>query len=343
MPPSPGNNDELLAAWCDYMHYNKGRTQGTINKYRGYLQRLAKHYAGRSLLELDEMEVQLFAGGVTAKAGLSGRSRRALVSAIRMFYRWAAHNGHMAKNPASALEYPGVPRSLPIPITPENAERLIWAPDISTFKGLRDVTLFAVLCGCGPRVSGLVHLNQEDLVRSGKNEDQRLLLRLREKGDRERLVPVPRDAELLLTAYLGHPELEEIDRRTETGRVLFVSVNNRRIPPQDYKGEHRRLTARGIQYLIRYYGRKQGIPEDQLRPHAMRHLYGAELAESDVDLITSQTLLGHADARSTEIYSHIAVRKLIRTCDLANPLSRMRTPATDILEALCGPSGPGDT
>lgn len=342
MPPPPRKNDELIAAWCDWLHHNKGRTAGTVNKYRGYLARLAGHYPGRSLLELDAQEIEVFAGGVCVRAGLSGRSRAALVSAIRGFYAWARRAGKVSQDPAADLPYPRSPGSLPLPISIENAEKLIWAPDLDTFKGLRDAALFSLLVGCGMRLSGLVGLNQEDLVASGESGDPRILVRLQEKGGRPRLVPVPREAELLLSAYLGHPELDQIDRQGTTGRPLFVSVKNRRISPQDYRGERRRLTARGVQYLLLYYGRKLGIPRDQLRPHALRHLYGAELAEADVDLILRQALMGHADPKSTQIYSHIAVRKLISTSDKANPLTRMRTRAGEMLKALGASSGGGD-
>jgi site-specific recombinase XerD len=336
MPPSPRNNDELVAAWCEWMAYNKGRTQGTVAKYRGYLVRLASHYEGRLLLELEQQELEVFAGAVSVKAGLSGRSRRALVSAIRGFYKWAQRAGEIRHNPAGDLPYPQAPRTLPLPISLENAERLIWAPDLDTFKGLRDAALFAMLVGCGMRLSGLVGLNQEYLVASEQRGDLRFLVRLKEKGDHERLVPVPRDAQLLLTAYLGHPDLDKIDRQVQGGRVLFVSVYAPRIPPADYRGERRRLTPRGVRYLLGFYGRRLGVPKDQLHPHAMRHLYGAELAEGDVDLIFRQALMGHKDPKSTQIYSHVAQRKLFDISDRSNPLARMRTPVSDLLESLKG-------
>lgn len=343
MPPSntASKNDTLVATWCDWMLHNKGRQPGTVDKYRGYLVRLAAHFPDRSLLELSDQELEVFAGGVSVKAGLSGRSRQAVVAAIRGFYRWARRSGHIAEDPAAGLPYPRVPQSLPLPISLANAEKLIWAPDPSTFKGLRDATLFALMIGCGMRLSGLVRLNEEDLVLDGRADDNRMLLRIQEKGGRERLVPVPREAQLLLYAYLGHPELEEIERRTPDGKVLFVSVTNTRVAPSEYKGERRRLSPRGIQKLIRHYGGKQGIPEDQLRPHAMRHLYGAELAEADVDLILRQALMGHADPKSTQIYSHVAVRKLIKVSDEANPLSRMRTRAGELIEAMGVSAGRG--
>ena len=336
MPPSPRKNDELLAAWCEWMAYNKGRSARTVSKYRGYLVRLASHYKGRSLLDLSSQELEVFAGGVAVKAGMSVKSRRALVSAIRGFYSWARHKREIRRDPACDLPYPRAPKSLPLPISIENAERLIWAPDLETFKGLRDAALFALLIGCGIRVSGLVRLNQEDLVVSDQGGDGRMLIRVKEKPAEERLVPVPKDAQLLLTAYLGHPELEAMDRRSEDGRVLFVSVTNTRIAPSDYRGERRRLSARGIQKMLYHYGRKQGIPDNQLHPHAVRHLYGAELAEADVDILLRQVLMGHKSVSSTQIYSHIAVRKLIKVSDAANPLARMRTPVSDLLKALGG-------
>ena len=86
--------------------------------------------------------------------------------------------------------------------------------------------------------------------------------------------------------------------------------------------------------MIGRYGRDQGIPEEQLHPHAMRHLFGTELAESEIDLLVRQQLLGHQDPKSTRIYDHTAIRRLVRQVDRGNPLGKMRTPTSDILKRL---------
>lgn len=327
------NNSDLIDQYLVWLSDNKGRSDATIGKYRGYILRLVDFLDGDSLLEVNPQRLEVFAGPAAVKAGLSGRSRRAMIAAIRGFYKWAEQQGDISNNPAETLPYPKMPEGMPVPISLANAERLTWAPDLSTFLGLRDATMFAVLMGCGLRVSGLTRLNEESLSVVNNNGQTRLLLRVREKGGKERIVPVPREAQLMLQAYLGHQELEEIDRRTpDGGKVLFVTINNRNIAQADYVGEARRMKPAGVWKRIRHYGSKLDIPEEQLRPHAMRHLYGTELAEDNVDLLERQALLGHADPKSTEVYTHLAARKLLDTVDRANPLSKMSTPVTKLLE-----------
>lgn len=86
--------------------------------------------------------------------------------------------------------------------------------------------------------------------------------------------------------------------------------------------------------MVLRHGRRAGVPEDQLHPHAVRHLYGTELAEDDVDLLIRQQLLGHADPKSTEVYTHLAARKLTSSVDRANPLAKIKSPMSQLLQEL---------
>ena len=327
-------NKPEIDQYLVWLSDNKGRSNATVGKYRGYLLRLDEHIEGRNIFDLTGDELEVFTGPVAVKSGLSGRSRRALVAAIRGFYGWADRAGKLkSANPAEDVPYPKAPIKLPFPMTLANAERLTWGPDLSTFIGLRDAAMFSVLIGCGLRVSGLTRLNEEDITAVVNDGQTRLLIRVTEKGNKERIIPVPREAQMLLQGYIGHRDLESIDRRTETGKtVLFVTINNRTIAPADYIGEARRIRPKGVWRRVQCYGKKLNIPSNQLKPHALRHLYGAELAEEDVDLLKRQALLGHADPKSTAVYTHLATRKLIDTVDLANPLSKMSTPVTKLLE-----------
>ncbi|MFN2309671.1 MAG: tyrosine-type recombinase/integrase, partial [Gammaproteobacteria bacterium] len=167
---------------------------------------------------------------------------------------------------------------------------------------MRDCAILMLLIGCGVRIGGLVGLNESSLqlidVTDGNRIIEWMVIKVVEKGGRERLIPAPHDVKYIVHAYMGHRDLSAIDRTLPDGdRVLFVSTMNRNIPPQDYHGEARRISARSIHDMIRKYGQQAGIPEGQLHAHAMRHLYGTELAEHDVDLITRQALLGHADPK----------------------------------------------
>lgn len=330
MPPPPLSVDDLTHRWLDWLQHNRGRAESTADKYAEVIQRLA-HWARKEqdlgLFDLTPNDIADFAGPIAHACGLSPSARRPMVAAIKSFYSYAAQQracAHLAKD----LEYPKVGRLLPVGLSLQDAERMLMAPDIGTFSGLRDATMIAMLFGCGMRVSGLSGLNESALTWThGK-----LTVSITEKGGNERLVPVPSEASTLLQAYLAHPTLASIDRSTASGdKVLFISMRSGPIPTHEFHGERRRMTQRGVRCVLQRHGERAGVDRRKVHPHAARHLYGTELAESSVDIIERQTLLGHEDPKSTAIYTHLAARKLREVVDRANPLGKMRNPMLDTL------------
>lgn len=317
---------ELIDAWLTWLEHNKGRSVRTVDKYRKYLLRL-RQALGTPLLKATRDQLETWVGLELHRAGMLPRSRKVAVAAVRGFFAWAADRGHIDSSPAATLEYPKAGRSLPRPAGIEHAEKLLMQPDLDTFLGVRDAAILAVLIGCGPRRSGVVALNERDLVWTNLTGiHERLVIRFTEKGKHERLVPAPLETALFLRAYLGHPDLETIDRSLPNGdQVLFVSTANRGVAPQDYHGEARRLSMRGLDDMIRTYSRRAGIPDHLAHAHAYRHLYGTELAEHDVGLDSRRVLLGHVKADTTADYTHLAMRKMAEIVDRANPMGRIRS------------------
>lgn len=319
---------------------NRGQSERTAQIYLLALSRLEEFLGEtkRDWREVTHDELLIFTGLWLHRKGLKDPiSRRPHVAAVRQFYHWAAARGLIANSPAECVPYPNGGRKLPRVLTLANAEKLMWAPDFSTFEGVRDGAMLGLLIGCGLRVSGLVSLNQSAILQEVVDGRPRLVLRVVEKGRKERRLPVPEQADLLLRLYLEHPELKDIDRVLENSdQVLFVSTRNRLVQVHEYRGENRRLRRRAVLMMVKKYGTQQGIPDDQLHPHALRHLYGTELREDEVDLITRARLMGHADPKTTAIYDHLAMRKVTRDVDRANPLAKMRTPASDLLQRLKG-------
>lgn len=331
-----GRMDKLIEAFLEFKQHNAGRSVRTVEVYRLALSRLVEFFAGRDPLLATHDELVVFAGIWLHKRGLTDpQSRRTHVAAAREFYRWLLDNRHINGNPASGLPYPKVGRKIPRVMTLKNAEKLMWAPDFSTFEGVRDGAMLSLLIGCGLRASGLVNLNVSSVVEDELDGKVRLILKVREKGDKERRLPVPQEADMLLRLYMAREDLKEIDRRLPDGdQVLFVSTMNRTCSIDEYHGERRRLNRRAVLQMVAKYGQRVGISPDQLHPHAMRHLYGTELAENDVDIKIRQDAMGHEDVKSTGIYTHLALRKITRELDRANPLSNMRTPVSDLLKQI---------
>jgi integrase/recombinase XerD len=337
---------EHLDAWSTWLAYNAGRSPATVAKYRACLERFARwvmdppkdpRLAPTCMDPLSPSldDLERFAGIYAHTLKLTPRARRPLVSALRGFFAWLASTGATTCNPAASLPQPKAGRPLPKAMQLRDAEKLLMSVDVSTLSGARDAAMLLLFMGCGFRLSGLRSLNESSLVWYDEEGREALAIRVTEKGDRERMQPVPREAAMLLRAYLGHDDLASIPRTLPNGdRVLFVSTNNRTIPAADYHGEARRISANYIQEMIRDRCSAAGVPADVAHPHALRHMFGAELEEDGVPLLQQQALLGHADPKSTKIYAHLAMRKLRRAAQDANPLAKIRAPLLDSLRSL---------
>jgi integrase/recombinase XerD len=339
MTPENSADDLVIDDWLTYMEINRGRSVRTIEAYRSALMRLKEFMAGKPLVEAEADELEVFCGLWLHKKGVIARSRMPYISAVKGFYAWLKAKGNVKGNAAKELVHPITGMPLPRTITLANAEKLMWAPDMNKFVGIRDAAIMSLLIGCGLRVSGLTALNESSLQMMELECVPRLTIRVTEKGSRERIMPVPREAEALLRVYLGHEDLAAIDRsfKGKDGRqdkVLFVSTKSPVLKEHEFIGESRRLSRKGVHDLIQRHGIKAGIPEGELHPHAMRHLFGTELLENDTSMLSIQELMGHADPKSTAVYAQLAMRKKMTTIDRAAPLSKMRTPVSELLKRL---------
>ena len=326
-----------ITDWLDFKIGSQGRSLSTIVKYRSYIERLVKYLSaqGRDVYTATEDDLVDFTGLHCHKAGLAPASRKAVVAAVRGFYEFLYKTKQIKFNVGDDLIYPSIGRRVPIAMQLQNSELLLMQPDISSLVGLRDAALIALLIGCGMRVSGLCSLNESNIFAFGSGKEQRYGLRVKEKGGHERVLPLPHEAYILLASYLGHPDLQTIDRTLANGdQVVFVSFRNRHIAVHEYRGEHRRLSKNGVNQVIKKHAEAAGIPMNEAHAHAIRHLLGAEMAENDATLLDMQAQLGHADPKATAIYVQIAIRKRTAMIDKANPLSKIQTPVSPLVREL---------
>ncbi|MES1977342.1 MAG: tyrosine-type recombinase/integrase [Pseudomonadota bacterium] len=333
-------NFTLIDEWLQWLEHGRGRSPRTIEIYSLAMKRLQEFMPGRPLLEISDVELQAFCGIHLHNKGIVAKGRVPYISAVKGFYRWAKSAGHTKRQMASGIEQVKTGRKLPNLISLANAEKLMWGPDLDTFIGIRDAAMMALLMGCGLRVSGLIGINESHLSETQVDKEKRLVLKVMEKGGKERLLPVPKEAEMLVRVYLAHEDLTDIDRDLPTkagmpqDRVLFVSVRSTKLSADQHRGERRRLTRKAVHDMLQKYGRRLGIPSDQLHPHALRHLFGTELAEDDVHMESVQGLMGHADVKTTFIYVHLAARRKFGSIDKSAPLAKMNTPVSELLKRL---------
>ena len=221
---------DLIDQFLTWKQQNENCSRQTVRKYRGTLNQLSLFLEG-NFEQVSLKQLEQFTGGWLHQKGYSAASRKVAVAAVRGFYSFLVKRRIVKKNIAEQLVYPKIGRKLPRFMGLKSAEALLFQPDLDSLSGLRDSAMLALLIGCGFRVAGLCGLNESQLIWYQSGQLERLAIRTVEKGERERLVPVPLEAMLLVQAYLGHSELNGIDRAIDNGdQVLFVNLRNRHVP-----------------------------------------------------------------------------------------------------------------
>ena len=275
------------------------RAPRTVDAYRRDLAALADHL-GKSPADATTEEIESWLADLRARGQApSSIARRA--AAARAFYRHLVLLGLRVDNPASEIELPRRRARLPRTLSPAEVERLIGAANGTTPRSLRDRALVELLYGAGLRVSEAVGLE-----RGGVDLDNRLV-RCVGKGDKERIVPLGREAADALRRYLsrGRPYL---DRRHRPD--LFLNAQGGA------------LTRAGAFLILRRLAEKAGLDPKRVHPHILRHSFATHLLEGGADLRSVQEMLGHADLGTTELYTHVSDRRRRDTYFSAHPHAR---------------------
>ncbi|QBY00469.1 tyrosine recombinase [Rhodophyticola sp. CCM32] len=232
--------------------------------------------------------------------GMARATRARRLSSIRQLYRFAYEDGLRPDNPAQLIKGPGREKRLPKTLSVEEVDRLL---DAAGSRGktrgirLRNACLMQLLYATGMRVSELVSLP----VAAARGNPQVMLVR--GKGGKERMVPLSPPARDALNVWLDHRDAEEEHKTTETGtqasRYLFPS-----------RGKSGHLTRMRFFLLVKEIAVAAHIAPDKVTPHILRHAFATHLLAGGADLRSIQTLLGHADISTTEIYTHVLDERL---------------------------------
>jgi integrase/recombinase XerC len=225
------------------------------------------------------------------------------LSAVKGFFRYLIREEVLKKDPSLSITTPKKEKPLPTYLPVDDMFRLLDAPAKDTAAGLRDCALLEVLYSCGLRVSELVGLNWEDI-------DPTLeVVRVRGKGNKERIVPIGKKALEALQRYREHRQ--ELVRRKHGGTVSEKGV-------VFLNGRGGRLTTRSVARLVGKYVKQSGTPV-KASPHSLRHSFATHLLEAGADLRAIQELLGHASLSTTQRYTHVNLDHLMQVYDKAHP------------------------
>lgn len=273
-----------IESFIDHLWTQSGLADTTLNAYRSDLRQLQRHCP----LPLRRATAEALSDGLAAlqEGGRGAATMQRLRTSVKRFYRYALKSGWRTDNPAELLGSWKIRRRLPISLDEAAVTALLGAPRVEDRFGCRDRAMLEVLYACGLRVSELVGLTLAALLLEAG------VLRIRGKGDKERLVP------------LGEQAADALSRYFQASRPLLLCGKTSETVFLSARGT--RMTRQAFWYRIKAYARLAGLPAEKISPHTLRHAFATHLLAHGADLRSVQLLLGHSDLSTTQIYTHIA-------------------------------------
>jgi integrase/recombinase XerD len=296
-------------AFLLHARLERGLAENTIQAYARDLSRFAGFLDGEGVSRLRDLERNHVTRHLESLegAGLSPRSRARSLSAIRRWVAFAVAEGELAHDPVDGVSAPRLDRRLPRRLAGEETESLITATSGDDPLSLRDRAMLEVLYGAGLRVSELVTLPLAAVDRRGG------LVRVTGKGGRDRIVP------------LGGAALDALDDYLEAGRPLLLSGVRKVCDAVFVTRRGRPMTRQNFFTRLRQLARRAGLDSDRVSPHVLRHAFATDLLEGGADLRSVQTMLGHSDLSTTQIYTHVSRGRLRETVEKRHPRGGGRT------------------
>lgn len=297
-----------IEAFLEMMSAQYGAAPNTLAAYGHDLADASEQLGGR-LTRARPADLSRLVQGY-AKRGLAPASAARKLSALKRFFRFLFQEGDRGDDPSSAIDAPKSAREVPDVLSREEMARLI----ATCGEDVRLACLVELLYGAGLRVSELVGLPLGALPRRRGGQWETRDITIRGKGGRDRLCPLGGPALEALAAWLSvredHLPAGDAARKRAAGFVF----------PSRGKSGH--LTRRRLGQMLEALALEAGLDPARVHPHALRHAYATHLLQGGADLRSVQTLLGHADISTTQIYTHVLTDELAELLDTAHPLAR---------------------
>jgi site-specific DNA tyrosine recombinase xerD len=292
---------ELVADFLESLEIEKGRSTKTVENYGLYLARfidlITEDFEGQEMIKPSDitpevlrrfrLKLNRFSDNQN-KERLSALTQSYHLIALRGFFKYLAKRGIKSLDP-SLIDLPRAAKKQVTFLHFDEIERLLAEIALDTESGLRDRAIIELLFSGGLRVSELCSLNRDSI-----NLERREFM-VRGKGKKDRPIFIDKSTAECIEDYLN--------MRTDTLPALFLNNSaNQQIPSTS--GDFRRLTPRSIERIVQKYTRLAGITK-HVTPHTMRHSFATDLLMNGADIRSVQSLLGHANISTTQIYTHI--------------------------------------
>ena len=283
----------LVDTYMDHLIIEKGLSANSITAYGTDLSSYLNYLFDNGIEDLNNADTTAVLGWLVylTRQGLSAKSRARYLISLRGFYKYLTAEKLISVNPLKDIDIPKIGRHLPGVISVNEVEALLNACDVTTPKGQRNLAMMEIMYGAGLRVSELIFLKVVDV-----NLDAGLV-RVMGKGAKERIVPIGSKAKDAARIWLeqGRP----MSLKQLSSDFLFIARAGKP------------MTRQSFWKIIKKYALVAGIARP-VSPHTLRHSFATHLIEGGADLRSVQTMLGHSDISSTQIYTHISRDYLIK-------------------------------
>ena len=279
--------DELTQQYLDYLIIEKGLSKNSLASYSADLAQYITFLEKNHINDLNDVDTAvIFAWLINlTKKGLSAKSRARHLITIRGLYKFLINEKKVTSSPVKNVDIPKTGVSLPKIMTVREVADLLEAPDIRKPKGMRNAAMMEIMYGAGLRVSELILLCLQDI-----NLDANFV-RVMGKGSKERIVPIGSQARAITQKWIkeGRPSLL---KKISTPYLFVARAGNP-------------MTRQSFWKIIKKYALLANITKN-VTPHTLRHSFATHLLEGGADLRSVQTMLGHSDISTTQIYTHIS-------------------------------------
>ena len=292
-------SNQLLNQFLSYIKFEKRLSELTIKNYQNDINRLLK-INDKKLIEINSEDIRLSLSKLHA-CGLSGKSLSRILSSWRNCFLFLNKSQLMKYDPTSGIKPPKSQKKLPQTLSIDQVFNLINIPQ-TNFIDTRDRAILEFFYSSGLRLSELVNIHISDIDFSEQT------LKILGKGNKFRIVPLGRKA--IEALNLWTLQRNKLNKLVDT-EFLFLNQQGKK------------LTGRAIQYRLKFWAKKNNIPEN-IHPHLLRHSFASHVLQSSQDLRAVQELLGHSNISTTQIYTHLDFQHLSKIYDQAHPRSKKR-------------------
>ena len=283
---------EYIDHYCNDASYKKNLAKNTLQAYKSDLTVFLKWLVSRNhdLLHVDRILINNYLASKLDNGSTVSTIQRT-ITCIKSFYAFLQNKEIIKDNPAILIENPKKRRKLPTIISEGEVEKLLSAPNQNNANGMRDKCILELLYSAGLRISELLNIKVNQI------SPEQPFLKIRGKGNKERLVPIGSFAMNLLITYID--TYRSKIKANNNIDMLFIMENGNLI------------TRQFCWEMIKKYARESMINKN-ISPHNLRHAFATHLLNNGADLRTVQMLLGHASLSTTQIYTHIAKDRLVK-------------------------------